>query len=86
MGMPMKPTLVHLPESMIERLDEKAVRRDRSRSQVVRDAIARYLADDAELDRAVRVAYEREPLDTPDEWGDLESFLTAGRQERGESG
>lgn len=30
-----------------------------------------------EIDRAYEGAYERHPLDEPDEWGDLESFRNA---------
>lgn len=31
----------------------------------------------AEVDRQYGEAYRRVPLDTPDAWGDLESFLNA---------
>ena len=33
----------------------------------------------AEIDRQVKEAYERVPLNAPDAWGDLESFYEARR-------
>ena len=33
----------------------------------------------AEIDRQYKEAYERIPLNTPDAWGDLESFYEARR-------
>ena len=83
-GMPMKPTLIHLPEDDIQQLDKRANADGISRSQVVRDAVASYLDMDAaaELDERVRKAYEEFPLDTPDDWGDMETFLVAVRAEK----
>lgn len=82
--MPMKPTLIHLAEKDIEQLDKRANDEGISRSQVVRDAVASYLASDAaaELDELVSKAYEEFPLGTPDEWGDMETFLAAVRAEK----
>ena len=34
---------------------------------------------DAEFSRRYKEAYERVPLNTPDGWGDMESFLNARR-------
>jgi len=83
----MKPTMVHLSEEMIESLDKRASIDSVSRSQVIRDAVAGHLQADraAELADQVRSAYEAQPLDTPDEWGDLQSFLAAIRAEKGPS-
>lgn len=39
---------------------------------------------DAEIDAAYE-AYDRHPLDEPDEWGDLESFHAANARHRGEN-
>ena len=80
----MKPTLIHLSENLVDQLDKRAVTDAVSRSQVVRNAIAEYLNDDAarELDERVRRAYDEQPLNTPDEWGDMESFLAALRAEK----
>ena len=80
----MKPTLIHLPQTDIDALDRRAGSDGVSRSQIVRDAVAAYLDADsaAELDDRVRLAYERYPLETPDEWGDMESFLAAVRAEK----
>jgi metal-responsive CopG/Arc/MetJ family transcriptional regulator len=80
----MKPTLVHLPPELIESLDTRAAAEGVSRSQLIRDAVGAFLEVDAaaRLADQVRQAYERQPLDTPDEWGDLESFLAAVRAEK----
>lgn len=82
--MAMKPTMIHLPAELIAQLDRRAIHDEVSRSQVVRDAIVAYIEVDsaAELDDRVRRAYATHPLDTPDAWGDMESFLTAVRSEK----
>jgi metal-responsive CopG/Arc/MetJ family transcriptional regulator len=56
-------TLVQLNEELLARLDERAAREGRSRSALVRDAIAEYLHDDtaAETDRAIVAGYTRTP-------------------------
>lgn len=74
--MALKPTMVQLPEELVALLDARAHAQGVSRSQVVRDAVAAYLRRDADARLAERyeAAYRRYPLDTPDEWGDLESW------------
>ena len=56
-------TLVQLSDDLLTRLDARRVREGRSRSEVVRDAIERYLAEDreAEIDRVLVEAYTRIP-------------------------
>ena len=39
----------------------------------------------SEIDAAYAVAYRDVPLETPDEWGDLESFHDAARRRRARS-
>lgn len=86
----MKPTMVQLPEELIDRLDRRARRDGVSRSSVVREAVSHHLASDVpdEIERAYAAAYDEEPWGTPDEWGDVAAFhreLEAervGRQER----
>jgi metal-responsive CopG/Arc/MetJ family transcriptional regulator len=63
-------TLVQLSEDLLSRLDDYRTREGRSRSEVIRAAIERYLADDREAatDRLLVEAYTRRP---PDEaWSD----------------
>lgn len=70
--------MVQLPPELVARLDERAEVAGVSRSQLIRDAIADYLraGGDREAALAGRYAdaYTRLPLDTPDAWGDLESW------------
>ena len=82
--MPMTPTLIHLPQPMLDLLDRRAARDETSRSQVVRDAIAAHLRAESEemLDERVRRAYAEHPLTTVDEWGDVASFLDEVRAQR----
>ena len=56
-------TLVQLSDELLERLDSYRAREGRSRSEVVREAIERYLDADrqAELDRLIVDAYTRRP-------------------------
>jgi metal-responsive CopG/Arc/MetJ family transcriptional regulator len=70
MAMPRTQTLVQLSDELLERLDAYRAREGRSRSQVVREAIERYLAADreAEIDRLVVEAYTRQPPE--DVWND----------------
>ncbi len=72
----MKPTLVQLPDDLLQRLDHRARRDAVSRSEVIRQAVRSFLEpeESAAIARAYREAYERFPLDTTDDWGDLESF------------
>jgi predicted DNA-binding protein len=63
-------TLVQLSDELLDRLDSYRAREGRSRSEVVREAIERYLEADceAEIDRLIVDAYTRQPPD--DLWGD----------------
>jgi metal-responsive CopG/Arc/MetJ family transcriptional regulator len=63
-------TLVQLSDELLERLDSYRSREGRSRSEVVRDAIERYLEADreAEIDRLLVDAYTRQPPE--DLWTD----------------
>jgi metal-responsive CopG/Arc/MetJ family transcriptional regulator len=63
MAMARTQTLVQLSDELLERLDSYRAREGRSRSEVVRDAIERYLAADreAEIDRLIVQAYKRQP-------------------------
>jgi metal-responsive CopG/Arc/MetJ family transcriptional regulator len=65
-----KQTLVQFSDDLLERLDRYRSREGRSRSEVVRDAVERYLAADreVEVDRTIVEAYRRQPPD--DAWGD----------------
>ena len=63
-------TLVQFTEELLERLDRHRAGTGRSRSEVIREAVEQYLAEDrqAEIDRLLVDAYTREPQ--PDVWGD----------------
>jgi metal-responsive CopG/Arc/MetJ family transcriptional regulator len=63
-------TLVQLSDELLDRLDAYRAREGRSRSEVVREAIDRYLEADreAEIDRLIVDAYTRQPPE--DVWGD----------------
>ena len=82
--MALRPTMVQLPEDLVNRLDRRAAREGVSRSRLIRDALSGYLAADA--DNAVAEQYEagysRTPFGAPDEWGDLETFHDVLARER----
>jgi metal-responsive CopG/Arc/MetJ family transcriptional regulator len=63
MAMVRTQTLVQLSDELLERLDSYRAREGRSRSEIVREAIERYLAADreAEIDRLLVDAYTRQP-------------------------
>jgi metal-responsive CopG/Arc/MetJ family transcriptional regulator len=63
-------TLVQLSDELLERLDSYRAREGRSRSEVVREAIERYLEADreAEIDQLLVDAYTRQPPE--DLWTD----------------
>jgi metal-responsive CopG/Arc/MetJ family transcriptional regulator len=63
-------TLVQLSDELLARLDRYRTREGRSRSDVIREAVERYLAEDreAELDRRIVEAYTRQP--PADAWSD----------------
>jgi metal-responsive CopG/Arc/MetJ family transcriptional regulator len=65
-----RQTLVQLSDALLEQLDRHRSREGRSRSEVIREAVERYLEADreAEIDRRIVAAYTREPqLET---WGE----------------
>ena len=59
------PALVQLTDDLIARLDSRAAAARRSRSDLIREAIERYLADDpaAMIDAAIVDSYTRIPPD-----------------------
>ena len=68
-------TLVQLSEELLSALDTEAARRGVSRSALLREAVAAFLADargEAVTD-AIVAGYTRIPPATPDTWGDLEA-------------
>jgi metal-responsive CopG/Arc/MetJ family transcriptional regulator len=56
-------TLVQLSDELLAQLDERVTREGRSRSEVIREAVAIYLAGDreADTDRCIVDAYARQP-------------------------
>jgi len=56
-------TLVQLTDDLLKRLDARAAREGRNRSDLVREAITNYLAADreAEIDRLIVEGYTRHP-------------------------
>ncbi|MGI8506419.1 MAG: CopG family ribbon-helix-helix protein [Solirubrobacteraceae bacterium] len=58
-----RQTLVQLSDELLAELDARAARDGRSRSQLIREAVAGYLAADpeADLDRRIVEAYTRQP-------------------------
>jgi metal-responsive CopG/Arc/MetJ family transcriptional regulator len=56
-------TLVQLSDELLARLDARAAREGRSRSELIREAVTGYLVDDreAEVDRRIVEAYTRQP-------------------------
>jgi Arc/MetJ-type ribon-helix-helix transcriptional regulator len=67
-------TMVQLTDQIIETLDREAVRRGVSRSALIREAVAAFLADahEAEVTRRIVEGYTRVPAGMPDEWGAVE--------------
>jgi len=63
-------TLVQFSDDLIDRLDRHRARTGRSRSDVIREAVERYLAADreSEIDRRLVEAYTRHP--PADVWGE----------------
>jgi metal-responsive CopG/Arc/MetJ family transcriptional regulator len=63
MVVPRKQVLVQFTDALLERLDDHAASAGRSRSDVIREAIERYLdqLDVAEADRRLVEAYTRMP-------------------------
>jgi predicted transcriptional regulator len=74
--------MVQLTDELVQLLDRRAERQGTSRSQVVREAVEAYLAEDREaaLDRTIQEGYRRRPQAgefDEDEWGDLAGLTTA---------
>ncbi len=67
-----RQSLVQLSDELIALLDQRAARSGRSRSALIREAIERYVAADAEAvaDAPIVRAYERTPQE-PDRWAEL---------------
>jgi metal-responsive CopG/Arc/MetJ family transcriptional regulator len=65
-----RQTLVQFSDDLLARLDRYRTREGRSRSEVIRAAVERYLAEDreAEIDRLLVDAYTRRPQE--DAWSD----------------
>ena len=65
-------TLVQLTEELLSALDERAARSGRYRSDLIREAIERYVADDisARIDAAVVAGYKSVPQEA-DPWSDM---------------
>jgi metal-responsive CopG/Arc/MetJ family transcriptional regulator len=61
-------TLVQLTDELVSMLDERAVRERRSRSDLIREAIEAYLAEDAQaaISRAIVEGYKRVPQEQDD--------------------
>ncbi|HET9692519.1 MAG TPA: CopG family transcriptional regulator [Acidimicrobiales bacterium] len=72
-------TLVQLSDDLLARLDSRASREGRSRSDLIRRAIAAYLADDAEaaIDGQLAAAYAARPQDDVDhDWAALTAIAS----------
>jgi metal-responsive CopG/Arc/MetJ family transcriptional regulator len=56
-------TLVQLSDELLAQLDARVAREGRSRSELIREAVAGYLSEDrqAEIDRRIVEAYTRQP-------------------------
>lgn len=65
-----RQALVQLSDELLAALDERRSRAGRSRSDLIREAVERYLVDDIEsdLDRQIVEGYRRHPPD--DLWGE----------------
>lgn len=76
MGMARTQTLVQLSDELLSQLDARVARDGRSRSELIREAVAGYLAADraADIDRRIVEAYARQPQE------DLIGFEAAGRR------
>jgi Arc/MetJ-type ribon-helix-helix transcriptional regulator len=63
MSMARTQTLVQLSDELLAQLDTRAAREGRSRSDLIREALRGYLADDREagIDRQIVEAYTRQP-------------------------
>jgi metal-responsive CopG/Arc/MetJ family transcriptional regulator len=67
-----RQSLVQLSDELLALLDERAARSGRSRSALIREAVAEYLAGDAEaaVDARLVAAYRAQPQE-PDGWHNI---------------
>ena len=67
-----RQTLVQLDDSLLAMLDERAARSGVSRSELIRTAIAAYLAQEREaaIDAAIIDGYTRIPAEKHDAWAE----------------
>lgn len=81
--MPRTQTLVQLTGELLGELDLEAARRGVSRSALIREAVAAFLAERRELRLGQQIVegYLRVPQATPDEWGDLDAHANASALE-----
>jgi metal-responsive CopG/Arc/MetJ family transcriptional regulator len=72
MLMARRQTLVQLSDELLALLDERAAKNGTSRSELIRAAIERELADDleAEIDREIVEGYTRIPAGELDGWAE----------------
>jgi len=61
-------TLVQLSDELLAALDQEIARTGRSRSELIRDAVRRYLEEriEAEIDRQIVEGYTRQPQEADD--------------------
>jgi len=80
MVMARRQTLVQLSDSLLEQLDRRRQREGRSRSELIREAVERYLEADreAEIDRRIVDAYTRRPQQ--DAWGEAAARRLVGEE------
>jgi metal-responsive CopG/Arc/MetJ family transcriptional regulator len=73
MVMARRQTLVQLSDELLALLDERAARTGRSRSELIRSAIERELAEEREaaIDAAIVEGYRRIPQREHDLWADV---------------
>ncbi len=65
-------TLVQLTDELVARLDERAAKEGRSRSELIRQAVEQFLYDErrAAIDAAILEAYTRQPQPEHDPWAE----------------
>jgi len=75
--------MVQLTDELVEELDQVALRRSASRSEVIRDALRSYLTDlkAADVGHQIKAAYTAMPPTTPDTWGNPSTPGDAGSRE-----
>lgn len=71
--------MVQLSDALLADLDRAAARQGVSRSALIRDAVAAFLAEsrEAEAARAIVDGYRRIPQGIPDDWGDVAAMTDA---------